>query len=398
MTDAAVGGSTVFGAVNATRVTGNVYLELSAGNAEFSSFTSTNASSVVGAYEANIGGNLDIVVNAGTLNYQILGGFHTATGGQKIGGNVNVYVNGGIVKGDVVGGGLTGAINGGTAVTVTNGKVTGNVYGGGKGGTIGISARSISMSTDYASRVTLTGGEVGGDVYGAGSGGTVNGNSGVLVSTSAVRLYDGSNWGNIYGGAGANGTVTGNSTVYLKDILTSTDAHGFDKYAGTISGGSNVAGTKTLIFDNVRLDGKFGATLSNFDRVSLTNGSGISLSSLGGATVLELGAGCILNLEGDYQLTSLLMGENSSLSLGSLLGDDVVVDITGVTNYTISLSNLNAGLDNITFKNGDQLFEAMLTNIDLQAGTGQLMALVPEPGTASLSLLGLAGLLLRRRR
>ncbi len=396
LTDEAVGGSTVFGAVNATAVTGNVYVELSAENATFGSFTTGKKASLVGSYATNIGGNVDLVVNSGTLNASILGGIHT--GAKTIDGDVNVYVNGGMVNGDVSGGGYTGTINGRTSVTITNGIIEGSVYGGGHGDTInGGVARS--MGTQYASSVELTGGQVKGDVYGGGSAGTVNGNSGVLVSGTAVRLYDddGTAWGNIYGGAGASGSVIGDSTVHIQNISTGVDAYGFDKYAGTISGGLNVSGNKTLILDNVKL-GSFNATLEDFTHVRLTNGTNTQLSSLGGAHTLTIEDGCSLILEGDYALSNLMMGENSLLSLNSLVGDSLLVDITGVNNYTISLSDLNTNLDNITFKNGEDLFAAQLTNIDLQAGTGQLMMMVPEPSTATLGMLGLASLLMRRRR
>lgn len=73
-TDSAEGGSTVFGAVNSTQVTGNVYLEFSAEKASFGTFTNTDASSVVGSFESNIGGNVDIVINSGTFSNQVMGG------------------------------------------------------------------------------------------------------------------------------------------------------------------------------------------------------------------------------------------------------------------------------------------------------------------------------------
>ncbi len=206
-TDDAVGGSTVFGAVNATSVTGNVYLELSASNAAFSSFTSGAGKTValVGSYNTNIGGNVDMVVNSGTLNASVIGGIHTGT--KTIGGDVNVFVNGGTINGNVSGGGFTGTINGSTGVTVTYGRITGNVYGGGHGDTINGNSMLRSMGADYASSVVLTGGTIEGDVYGGGSTGTINGNVGVLVDGTAVRLHDGTNWGNIYGGS-SGGAVT----------------------------------------------------------------------------------------------------------------------------------------------------------------------------------------------
>lgn len=100
-TDSAEGGSTVFGAVNSTQVTGNVYLEFSAEKASFGTFTNTDASSVVGSFESNIGGNVDIVINSGTFSNQVMGGIFSGND-KTIGGGTHVYVNGGSVNGDVM--------------------------------------------------------------------------------------------------------------------------------------------------------------------------------------------------------------------------------------------------------------------------------------------------------
>ncbi len=55
-------------------------------------------------------------------------------------------------------------------------------------------------------------------------------------------------------------------------------------------------------------------------------------------------------------------------------------------------------MDNILFMDGDDFYAAEIRNIDLQANSGQLFAVVPEPATAMLSMLGLASMLMRRRR
>lgn len=385
-TDAATGGSTVFGAVNSTGVTGNVYLEFSAENAVFGTFTSTNSSSVVGSYAADIKGNVDIVVNSGTFSSQIMGGIYAnaKNAATTIGGTASVYMNGGTVNGDVMGGGLTGSISGGSNATITGGVISGFVYGAGKGGAI-----------LQGSNVRVTGGTVRGNIYAGGSGGSVQGNTSVTVSGNSATLRNGNVWGNISGG-GSGGTVTGNSVVRIQDLSSGTTAYGFDKYAGTISGGTNVSGTRTLVLDHVTVD-HFRASLTDFTHVSAVNHAHTTLDSLGGALTVTIEAGSGLVLNGVSGLTTLILGEHASFTLQGLTADMVIVDITGASNYTLSLTEIPANLDNIKFLNNGVLHDAAMST-DPQANSAMVFAQVPEPGSAFLGLAGLAALLWRRRR
>lgn len=385
-TDAATGGSTVFGAVNAAGVTGNVYLEFSAENASFGTFTNSNSSSVVGSYATDIQGNVDIVVNSGTFNHQIMGGIfaNARTGTTTIGGNTHVYINGGSVTGNVMGGGLTGSISGGANVTVTGGVISGSVYGAGQGGSI-----------LAGSSVCLTGGLVKGDVYAGGKAGSIQGDTSVTITGNTATLYNGNSWGSISGG-GSGGTVEGNSTVRIQNLSSGTTAYGFDKYAGNISGGTNVSGDRSLVLDHVTVDSLL-ASLSDFTHVSAVNQTRTSLDSLGGALTVTIEAGSSLILNGTSDLTTLILGEHASLTLQGLTADAVIVDITGTTNYTLSLTEIPASLDNIKFLNDGVLYDAAMS-MDLQANSAMLFAQVPEPGSAALALAGLAPLLWRRRR
>lgn len=378
--------TTVFGAVNAAGVTGNVYLEFSAENASFGTFTSSNSSSVVGSYATDIQGNVDIVVNSGTFNHQIMGGIfaNARIGTTTIGGNTHVYINGGSVTGNVMGGGLTGSISGGANVTVTGGVISGSVYGAGQGGSI-----------LAGSSVCLTGGLVKGDVYAGGKAGSIQGDTSVTITGNTATLYNGSSWGSISGG-GSGGTVDGNSTVRIQNLSSGTTAYGFDKYAGNISGGTNVSGDRSLVLDYVTVD-SLQASLSDFTHVSAVNQTRTSLDSLGGALTVTIEAGSSLILNGTSDLTTLILGEHASLTLQGLTADAVVVDITGTSNYTLSLTEIPASLDNIKFLNDGVLYDAAMS-MDLQANSAMLFAQVPEPGSAALALAGLAPLLWRRRR
>ncbi len=132
----AVGGGSVFGAVNADRLNGMAYVELSAPKAQFKSFTAKNPAAVVGAFKADVAKNVLIVVNEGSISGGIMGGIHT--GNNTIGSHVEVYLNGGEIKGNVMAGGATGTIGGNTSVTVNGAAVRleGNINAGGTGGKI----------------------------------------------------------------------------------------------------------------------------------------------------------------------------------------------------------------------------------------------------------------------
>lgn len=60
------------------------------------------------------------------------------------------------------------------------------------------------------------------------------------------------------------------------------------------------------------------------------------------------------------------------------------MDITGTSNYTLSLTEIPASLDNIKFLNDGVLYDAAMS-MDLQANSAMLFAQVPEPGSAALA-------------
>ena len=84
-----------------------------------------------------------------------------------------------------------------------------------------------------------------GDVYAGGKAGSIQGDTSVTITGNTATLYNGSSWGSISGG-GSGGKVDGNSTVRIQNLSSGTTAYGFDKYAGNISGGTNVSGDRSL--------------------------------------------------------------------------------------------------------------------------------------------------------
>ena len=182
-------GTTAFGVVNVGEVTGNVGLTFSAENATYGSFTTTNAASVSGGFKGSIGGTFTATINAGTFNYDILGGLHSADNGDSIGAT-SIVINGGSIKGNVYGGGITGRIVGDTNVTIVGKSGLAALEGGvlsagGTGGSIGgnstLTFRDIGTQTAPESDT--------GSVEGA-SGASVTGSTALVVDNSHLSLVN----------------------------------------------------------------------------------------------------------------------------------------------------------------------------------------------------------------
>ncbi|MBP3301829.1 MAG: hypothetical protein J6L64_01675 [Opitutales bacterium] len=393
LTGTNTGGSTVFGAVNSSGVVqGSVYLDFVAEESVFNSFTNTNSVSVAGGYNASITGTLHVQIGAGTFNYDVIGGLHTANNGQSI-GQTKIFVNGGALKGDVYGGGFAGRVGAvspqagsptgvASSVTVTGGTISGAIYGGGSGDTINGNAS-----------VSVTGGTILGGIYGGGSGGTINGNTSVTLdgNIAQLRASPAEQWCTISAG-GTGGTITGNSTVTLKNLGAGNSMNGVDRYAGTISGGTNVKGTKTLVLENVTVK-NFEATLSDFNTVSVTGNTSTKVTSLGGASTLDLATGTSLSIGSTADLTALKtvkLGAGANLSLDftdlASAGELMLVVEEGDNTFSILAVNGSPDMDlsRVKFKVGDEIYDAETKIPDAQAGTVFVGYSIPEPSAFSL--------------
>ena len=376
---------TVFGAVNSSAgVTGNVTVQFDAADALYNSFTNTNAASVVGAYNSNIGGTFKAVINDGTFAFDILGGLHSGAANSI--GATQIFVNDGEVKGSVYGGGVTGSILGDAEVTINGGKIVGSVYGGGKGDTI------------YGDTlVTITGGEISGSVYAGGTIGTIKGDATLVVDGALTSIT-----GNV--GVSTGSTIQGNALVAIKNITDNELARSSTLYSGEITGGSKVAGTSTLQLDNATFAGF--ATVSEFNSVNLVNGSVVSVASVslddatksiisladhselsisnslstaadlavtGGAGKLVLN-GATNTIDGQLSIAEgneLVLNSDSMLNVTNAIVNDGTLTLNGSVNWTIS------SVDGFDVKYDTEMLNGTTNGL----GSGIISGLITGSGT-----------------
>ncbi len=343
----------------------------------------------------------------------------------------------------VIAGSASGNVEGATTIIVNAGEFTGTVYGG--------SASNHNNWAKKGTNVTLNGGTIKGNVYGFGINGKIEENGSSVTVTGNATVTSATEGGSVtISAGGTGGTIAGGTTLTVKDA---TDTSNFvQNFNGTLSGnnGSAVTGDRTLCFDNTQVS-NLNASLENFDVVRLTNKSEVTLENLGldneaavrGTLIMEEGSSLKLT-GGSLSLEETVL----SLGAGSVEQDNVVLDVASTLNLgalTINLSEelLSAWLVSpatpmaLTLDEsntaGDPLAAQEMT---LWLGKGELSAdsvsitladsykdftpqvsdliydngysyvtismapsnAIPEPTTATLSLLALAALAARRRR
>ncbi len=389
--------------------------------------TGTTTYTIFGSMNGANAGNLLVQVDEGAaVGNGTYSGVTAAIAGSYGGGSAEqfrVFVNGGTVNGDIVGGSING--NGkidNVFIAVNGGTVDGKIVAGSK---ISGAAASVNQAV-----VTVTGGTI--------KGGIEKGN----VAYASVSIVGNS--------ADIRGNIEADK-VALRNVAESGNTAGFDQYDGMIK-------TDDLVLDNVVMKKAYvqGLTLGAvIDSLSVMNGSDAELNAgnrlsvgrleLGGGTSLGLflqaenhvvstatetslivtdtllvgGSGATLNanLELVDGSTLALAGNSlalgSSLTLGNVLLDDATlaevwalgtgesltlfsgVDtlIVGGSSYTGAFTTDAARI----FANVGEADEYILIYSGSADGVVSIQA-VPEPTTATLSLLALAGLVARRRR
>lgn len=285
-----------------------------------------------------------------------------------------------------------------------NGDETGYLYSGSMATTAGLSIANTDegvRSSIKASSHTLTidtesSNTFAGDVFKGNASGSSGGSLSIVKTGSGSQSFTGSNLEGLQGG---NFTVEG-GTLSISTELTATDV--------AIATGSLL----DLNGSRLTVTGNFSAGIPS-PASTVTSAPATSLS----ASATSSGLKATLDLTQAYSLSfsnaldlngnSLVLADSQTQSMLLTLAADMTLGAPGMQNLTLftNVSDLFIGdqsyesaLDADIYLQNDLLSE----NSMLVFSDGNIMLTnvytTPEPTTATLSLLGLAGLLLRRRR
>ncbi len=193
-------------------------------------------------------------------------------------------------------------------------------------------------------------------------GGTLNASSQALANAITLQAGSIQELGSVSAPKEITVSLTGNATIKDSTVVLNNAAGTPLASTGQVL---TLSGTTSVTLNNVTLN------LSSFNT---------ALIDMQGTSTLNLTGGLTLNLGSDLELdpTSLTIalitqGENTSLT------DNIDWDAL----LTLTQNNQNLIWDGVTYDNGSLTFTGLT---------------VPEPGTATLSLLGLTALLMRRRK
>ncbi|MBQ3526549.1 MAG: hypothetical protein IJA63_11445 [Akkermansia sp.] len=399
---------TVFGAMNNAKA-GTLTLEVVAGASVGDGLYDGQTGAIAGSYGGGSAKAFRVYIHGGEVNGDIVGG---AIHGSGSIGEANIVINDGLVK-NIIGGSKTAGTVGKASIVVNGGTVNGSINAGGNAGTVG--------DTD----VTINGGVILGDI----TKGTATRTEGAkaTVTVEGTKAYIG-------------GDITADEVTF-RNVKDSGYSDGFDRYSGTVT-------ADKLTLDNVSTDVLATLTVKaieviNSSQTSVVLGDTANLATLTldsdtvfsaykaadarnnetahettitvgtltagtGATLnanLVFTAGSTLALSGtltmgsDVALQSGMALELSDALLEALYGGTAIDIFTGVDALTLDGEQITDGYSG----NADGVFSGLSQDytytMAFNNGVVSLSAgMVPEPTTATLSLLALAALAARRRR
>lgn len=261
---------------------------------------------------------------------------------------------------------ITGAFNanvGGRITLVFNdGNFDGAVFGG-----------NVNQNKTVGStKVNIAGGTFSnGNIYAGGSAGTIAGSTSLTLTGNDYVLGRGVN--HISAG-GTGGTINGNTTLTVEGMDQAAE-NGLAAYTGTLSGnnGSTVHGLKSLEFRDSVHD-NFGATLSNFDSVQLSN-SVLRLTSLGGANTVQIDTKSSLTLWQDTY-TDMNVVNN-----GTLIIDGADFSISAEKNDANVIGTYVVDAGRLVLGEGYETFSTFTIN----GGTLELRNNVSTSGTVTIA-------------
>ena len=426
---------------------GNIYTTISGG---------TIYGDVYGATDGGVVNTAETVINGGTINGDVYGGGK----GGTVSKNVTMTLNGGTVNGNVYAAGNGDVIKGDVTLTIKDTKVTGGIYAGGVNSTVQ-SEKKLVLNTasnidtlSGFSTITFQKDTTVEKIENAQNGTTLKVQANGTVKTDLkvksleLNQYNGYDTltvkGNLETSGGTLNVFNGN-TVNVSGTTTLNAGTGSNNISGTLKteklvvngitqGTTSISGT--LKADEVEVNHTFSlsgsiSALDSADALMTVNEGGkivqqgceIDLKTVvQGGTIetyrgnfadLTLESG-VLDIKGNTGVESLTLnggeivyrGDYSiDLNGGALVIDEDVtfkffVESLETVDETLELFS-NVG-ENSTGLNG---IEVMITDKtgNTQAYTtkisnGTVVATIPEPTTATMSLLALAALAARRRR
>ncbi len=319
----------------------------------------------------------------------------------------NVYVEGGTVEGDIVGGAVHGSGHiDSVKIVVNNGTIQGGIYGGSKtsgsvdnahivinGGIIknGIIAGGTDGSVTHA-QITITGGTVAGDITRGNARNAdviIQGSTANIIGSieaDSLTLYNVRNNMAASVKSAKDITTAGNTntaiavqneielnSLHLGDTTTLSVLNTTDTDNSSIEDEATITVTELIVGSGVTLNANLLFTQEALLRMEgmLTMGSSITLTT-----------GMTLDLA-DIMLDGLYKGEIITLFTG--------VDALSVDNNSIAVGTFMDATDIFTGLNSEYTYYMSYdgSNVSLS---------IPEPTTATLSLLALTALAARRRR
>ena len=367
----------------------------------------------------------DTVVSEGTLQL----GSGLATGSMNVGSAISIAAD------------ATFAVN--QSDTVTQGTDFSGAAITGAGGftQAGSGTTVLNVANTYTGRTTVTGGRLSisdeanlGDNPAAFAADQLTLDGGILLTTATMAIDD-SNRGITIGAGGGSFEVSDATTLTIANVITGSGALTKDGTgsliftaanthagtttvnAGVLGGTGSVGGDLTVASGGTLAPGVAGAGQFTVDgSLALESGGSLALE-LGGATAndaavirdyfdtngslagltiqagyeaentglhdfISIGGAAVPDFSGTVKLTTIAAYNPVYGDIFDLLDWAAVGSATGVPTFDFSMVALDAGL---------------AFNTDLFASNG-IVVIVPEPSRALLLLLGLLGLMLRRRR
>ncbi|MBR1997755.1 MAG: PEP-CTERM sorting domain-containing protein, partial [Akkermansia sp.] len=221
----------------------------------------------------------------------------------------------------------------------------------------------------------------------------------LIKGDTNITLSGGTVTGNVYAG-GQDDIINGNTNVTVLGAGTQVD--------GTVSGGgdnSTIAGDRNLKIGTNDIAATCSFSIKDFDNLIIAAGSEATLEFADTASQMTLDNLALL-VDSDNESATLTLNNISfdSFTLMIELTDEQISS----AGTPLSFTNLSlAGVD-LTGIETDVVFvdsqgkkvSTISENVtyDNNTGTFSVTASIPEPTTATLSLLALAGLAARRRR